>query len=104
MNIIFDFNVFNRKLTCGDRYGLEYLEKTLIKDLKEKNEDSMFYTKEDYLINLFYATLELNTCNDIYETSHVENNFNFDIYAVVRDKFLEEFCNYYGYDYNRLYK
>ena len=102
--INFDFSTFNEKLKSGDRNGLEYLEKTIIADLKEKNKDSLFYTKEDYLINLFYATLELNTCNDIYETSNIKNNFNFEIYAVVRDKFLEEFCYYYGYDYNRLYK
>lgn len=100
----FDFNIFNKELTNSDIAGLNYLEETVIKGFKEKQFDPLYYTKEEYLVSLFYATLELNTCNNIYETSNVENNFNFDIYAIVRDKFLEEFCNYYGYDFDKLYK
>lgn len=100
----FDFDIFNEELTSGDIFGLRYLEKTIIKEWKEKPFDPLHYTKEEYLISLFYATLELNTCNNIYETENIENNFNFDIYAVVRNKFLEEFCKYYRYDFNKLYK
>ena len=100
----FDFNTFNKELTRGDSLGLDYLKNTIMKELKEKKYPLLHYTKEEYLLSLFYATLELNTCNHIYETENIENNFNFDIYAVVRNKFLEEFCKYYGYDVNKLYK
>lgn len=100
----FDFNIFNKELTSGDSFGLDYLENTVIRELTEKKYPLLHYTKEEYLINLFYATRKLNLCNHIYETENIENNFNFDIYAIVRDKFLEEFCNYYGYNFNKLYK
>lgn len=76
----FNLEEFKKEYSYGDLSGLEYLEKTLIKDLKEKNKNTMDLTREDYLIDLFYATLSLNSCNNIYETTNVKNSFQYDLY------------------------
>ena len=92
----FDLETFKNNFNGGDLSGLEYLEQTIIKDMKEKiKEDNTkfleHFTIEEYITSLFYATLELNNCNNIYETeSKVKTNFNFDTYAIVRDKLFEE--------------
>ena len=86
----FDWFRFKEKINMGDLTALEYLEDTLIKELKEKNKNTYFYTKEDYIINLFYAVKYLNTCNDIYETSDVKNNFDYDLYFAAKDLLLKE--------------
>jgi hypothetical protein len=86
----FDYFKFKEKINKGDLNGLEYLEDTLIKELKEKNKNTYIYTKEDYIINLFYAVKHLNECNDIYETSGVKNKFNCDLYFETKRLLLEE--------------
>lgn len=97
----FDYNVFKKELNSGDIYGLEYMEKTLIRDLKDKcNDNYTGYKYQDYIVSLFYATLELNRCVDIYETSNVENHFNYDLYTMTRDLLFEEI----GFNVEKLYK
>ena len=100
----FDYNKFAKEFAYGDLCGLEYLEQTIIKDMKEKiKEDNIkfleHFTIEEYITSLFYATMKLNNCNNIYETeSKVKTNFNFDIYANVRNKLFEEL----GFDLEKL--
>lgn len=88
----FDYFKFKEEINGGDLSGLEYLEKTLIAEYKEKiqKDKGYFYTKEDYIVNLFYAVKSLNACNDIYETSNVKNKFNYDLYFQTRDLLLKE--------------
>lgn len=91
----FDCYKFKEELDSGDINGLDYLEETLIKDYKEKmkNDKSMFYTKEEYIIALFYAVKQLNICNDVYETqSHngIGKNFNYDLYFESKALLLKE--------------
>lgn len=86
----FDYFKFKEKINSGDLSGLEYLEDTLIKELKEKNKNMYIYTREDYIISLFYAVKHLNECNDIYETSDVKNKFNYDLYYNAKDLLLNE--------------
>lgn len=76
----FNLEEFKKEYSYGDLSGLEYLEKTIIKNLKEVNKNATDLTREDYLIALFYATLNLNSCNNIYETTNVKNNFQYDLY------------------------
>ena len=97
----FDYNEFENEVNSGDIWGLEYLEKTLIRDYKDRLNDSIQdkYCWYDYIISLFYAVKELNSCNDIYETSNVENNFNYDLYFQTRDLLFEEL----GFDLNKLF-
>lgn len=91
----FDYIQFAKEFNSGDLNGLEYLEKTIIKNCKDYL-DSIDYlkqadfTREEYIYNLFQATKYLNFCNNIYETSNVKNNFNFDTYSIVRNKLFEE--------------
>ena len=86
----FDYFKFKKEINDGDLSGIEYMEDTLIKELKEKNNNSYVYTREDYIIALFYALKYLNQCNDIYETSDVKNKFNYDLYYKTKELFLEE--------------
>ena len=95
---MFDLKEFNKEYECSDLSGLEYLEKTLIKELKEKNKNNntMFFTKEDYLISLFYATKELNYCNNIYETDYKQNakNFDYNLYFDTKHLLFSELEKY----------
>lgn len=93
---MFDLKEFKKEYSYGDLSGLEYLEKTLIKDLKEKNKNSMYFTKEDYLISLFYATKELNYCNNIYETDYKQNakDFKYELYFQTKDLLFTELEKY----------
>lgn len=86
----FDLNKFYNEFNGGDLWGLEYLERTLIAKMREKTFCSPDITKEDYLINLFYAVKKLNYCNQVYEDTDIENNFNWDVYANVRDLLFKE--------------
>ena len=97
----FDYKKFKEEFASGDIWGLNYLEETLIRDYKDRANDNIDgYCWYDYIINLFYATEELNTCNDIYETcSKVENRFNNDLYFRTRDLLFEEL----GFDLEDLY-
>lgn len=79
----------------GDLDALLYLQETIILKMKDKIKEhnktnSMKFIKEEYICSLFNAVLELNNCNMIHERSEVENKFNYDIYAIVRDKLFEE--------------
>lgn len=86
----FNYEDFKKEVNSGDIWGLEYLEKTLIREYKETPFNPIEYTKSDYIISLFYAVKELNRCNDIYETSNVENNFDYDLYFQTRDLLFKE--------------
>ena len=91
----FDIKKFIEEYKNGDIWGLEYLEKTLITEYKEENRKlflsgAIGYTKYDYVINLFYATKELNTCNDIYETDSIGASFDYDIYFKMKDLLFSE--------------
>ena len=87
---MFCYEDFKKEFNCGDLCGLEYLEKTLIKDMKEKNKGTMDLTREDYIIDLFYATLSLNSCNNIYEMTNIKNDFIYDLYFNTRDLLFKE--------------
>lgn len=87
----FNYNNFKKELEESDLSGLEYLEKNLIDKLKENYDKHTWdFTREEYLVNLFYATLYLNKCNMIFEISNVENNFKYDLYFQTKDLLLEE--------------
>ena len=92
----FDLKTFKKEFESGDLCGLEYLEKTIITEMKKQIEENnkkgvMHFTIEEYITSLFYATMELNNCNNIYETeSRVNTRFSYDIYALVRDKLFQE--------------
>lgn len=88
----FDYTEFKKEFNCGDLCGLEYLEKTLIAEFKEKYKKQDYGTKEGYLISLFYAVKELNDCNNIYETcsSKIASNFKYDLYFETRDLLFKE--------------
>lgn len=100
------FNVeeFKEEFNCGDLSGLEYIEKTVIKDMKGENKNTMYFTKEDYLINLFYAVLNLNYCNNIYETDYKQNakDFNYNLYFETKDLFLTELERYLKLNFGEL--
>lgn len=89
----FDYEKFKNRLNDGDLNGIEYIGKTIIEFMKEeikKNYDPLYFTKKEYIIELYNATISLNYCNNMYENSDFENSFNYDIYAMVRDKLFEE--------------
>lgn len=96
----FDYKTFKEELQSGDINGLHYLEKTIIKDLKEKcNDNYTGWKYQDYIVNLFYATIDLNCCVDIYETSKVINSFIYDLYTETRDLLFKEL----GFDLEDLF-
>lgn len=79
----------------GDLDALLYLQETIILKMKNKIKEhnktnSMKFIREEYICSLFNAVLELNNCIVIHESSQVENRFNYDTYAIVRDKLFEE--------------
>lgn len=71
----------------GDYDALEYLYDNEIIYYKI---DNFKFTKEEYIKKLYDATMSLNTALFINEQTSIENKFNFDTYAIVRDKLLEE--------------
>lgn len=93
----FDYEQFKKEFSYGDLSGLEYIETTIIKEIKDYLDGIDYlkqvdFTIEEYIYDLFKATLNLNYCNNIYETSSydLKINFNYDIYANIRDKLFEE--------------
>ena len=92
----FDYDKFITEYYYGDLSGLEYIEKTIIKEMKNKIEENnkkgvVCFTIEEYITSLFYAALELNNCMTIYEMEpKIKTNFNYNIYTLVRDKLFEE--------------
>lgn len=101
----FDYKVFKKEIQVNDLAGLDYLEKTLIREYKDKINDNLDkLTYYDYIIDLFYATKSLNACNNIYETIDVgpyfKINFNFDDYAIIRNLLFKEI----GFNLEDLYR
>ena len=86
----FNYECFKLELENSDLCALEYLEKRLINKLKEIVDKKGEFTREEYLISLFYAALELNNTNFISGLGEIENNFNSDIYFNVRDLLFKE--------------
>ncbi len=88
----FDFKQFKEEINDSDLLGLEYLEKTIIRDFKDRLNDNIGvdYTYYDYIVNLFYATRYLNECNFIHEQTNVENEFDSDIYFETRNLLFKE--------------
>lgn len=80
----FNYKEFKEIVNSSDTAGLDYLYENEIKYYNR------FITRHDYIYNLYMATCSLNTCNDLYETSQFDNNFNFTLYANVRNKLFEE--------------
>lgn len=84
----FDYNEFKKEFSSSDLCGLEYLEKTIIKDYKTRiGADYSYY---DYIINLFHATRCLNECIFIQQQTNVKNNFESDLYFETRDLLFKE--------------
>lgn len=97
----FNYNEFKKEFSYGDLSGLEYLEKTLIREYKDKINDNIDkYSYYDYIINLFRATRCLNECMFIYEQTNVKNNFNYDLYTETRDLLFKEI----GFNLEDLFK
>ena len=72
----FNYEIFKQEINNGDLGGLEYLEKTIIEEMKNKiKEDNKHlytdYSIEEYITSLFEATMYLNNCNNICEVSEV---------------------------------
>ena len=94
--------MFNKKeflkLLCGgDLLGLEYMEENLIQPMKDRvrSTPQSDWLWEEYIINLFYATYNLLTCETIEEQSlcrkpDFETHFEPDLYIDVKLKLLEE--------------
>lgn len=91
---MFDLKEFEKEYSYGDLSGLEYLEKTFIKELEEKNKNTMYYTKEDYIIGLYKAVRHLNWCNDIYETTRIKNKFDYNLYFNAKHLLFSEIADY----------
>lgn len=102
----FDFEKFKKEFSYGDLSGLEYLRDTIMKEIQDYLNSSAFqklehFTKEEYIMNLYRATMNLNYCNDIYENeSSVKTRFNYDYYATIRDLLFTEL----GFNLDKLYE
>lgn len=91
----FNKNDFKIAFESGDLTALEYLEDTIISEARERIKEnnkkcSTKFIREEYICSLFNSVMELNNCIVIHERGDVINNFNYDIYATVRDKLFEE--------------
>ena len=99
----FDFDIvkFTENILDSDLLGLEYINDTIIKNIKElTQENEIEYNYYDYIINLYHATRSLNECVFIYEQTRVETNFKYDIYTETRDLLFEALGIEYNFDYN----
>lgn len=94
----FDLKRFKEEISDSELLGLEYLEKTIIKELKAKY-DLINYNKDEYLVSLFYAVRELQNCMFMYEQTNIKNVFNTDLYFETRDLLLAELSDYYNIDF-----
>lgn len=103
---MFDFQTFKKEFSYGDLSGLDYIEKTIIRDFKDRLNDNIGsdYTRYDYIISLFYATRELNECMFMYEQTRVENNFVYDYYCNVRDLLFKELGIDFGFKLEDIYE
>ena len=87
----FNFETFKNEINDSDLLGLEYLEKTLIRDYKDRINDNVDkYTWYDYIINLFHATRCLNECLFMQQQTKVKNDFESDLYFETRNLLLKE--------------
>lgn len=96
----FDYLKFKEEYKDSDLLALEYLEKTLIRDFKDRLNDNIKndYTYYDYIINLYHAVRCLNECVFIYEQTSVGNSFKYDLYTETRDLLFTEL----GFDLEKL--
>lgn len=99
MNNRFDYETFKKEFNDGDIWGLQYLETTIINDLKETNKNKTDITREDYIIDLFYATMALNSCNNIYEITDKAKDFDYNLYFDTRNLLFKEL----GFNLDDLY-
>lgn len=78
----FDLEEFKKEYEYGDLNGLNYIEKTIIKSMEQekKTDTGIKYTRNDYIISLFHATMELNNVNNIYEQCDFKNDFKSSLY------------------------
>ena len=97
----FDFKKFKEEINDSDLLGLEYLEKTIIRDFKDRLNDNIKndYTYYDYIINLYHAVRCLNECVFIYEQTSVGNSFKYDLYTETRDLLFTEL----GFDLEKIF-
>lgn len=99
----FDFDIvkFSNEMLCGDLDGLEYINDTIIKNIKKIIKNSgLEYTYYDYIINLYESVRCLNECVFIYEQTKVKNNFKYDLYCETRELLLDALGIEYNFDYN----
>jgi hypothetical protein len=89
----FNYKEFKRLINSGDIFGLDYLYRNEIKDYSIKE------PRELYIYNLYKATYDLNICISVMEEIEFKNNFEYDIYYIVRNKLLEEL----GFNIEELY-
>lgn len=103
MNDYFNFDIvqFNKEYSYGDLSGLEYIKKTIINNLKG---DMVNYTRNDYIISLFYSVLSFNECIIATETGKdITENYIYDLYHNLKDLLFEELGMKYSYEYNMFY-
>lgn len=89
----FNYKEFKEIINSSDIAGLDYLYENEIKYYNR------FIARNNYIYCLYMSACYLNQCNNSYETTDFENKFEFDIYANVRNKLLEEL----GIDVESLY-
>lgn len=80
----FDYKKFKEIISSSDYQGLMYLYDNEIRYY------NCLEVRQEYIYQLWRATIALNVCNNIYETIEFENNFEFDVYMNTRNKLLEE--------------
>lgn len=73
----FDLEEFKKLIEMSDLEGLHYIEKTIIVNLE-------YNDKNSYIVDLYWAVVALNNCNNDYETIP-EINFKQDLYLETRD-------------------
>ena len=96
----FNYEEFKKEFQSSYLSGLQYIEKTLYIEWKNKPYELVDYTKEEYLMSLFGAVMYLNYCNQVYECSRkTKTMFNYDYYAEIRDLLFKEL----GFDLEDLY-
>lgn len=93
---VFSYRQFMEELDNSDLCGLEYLEKTLIASMinKNKNNHTDDFTREEYITSLFSAVKELNNCNFVYECTNVKNYFDNDVYFNAKALLIQEIRDY----------
>lgn len=89
----FNLERFNEEFSSGERFAIDYIYNTIIKYI---NKDFNVFTKDKteirnyYLLTLWNSVSYINECLWLYEEYNFDNNFNFDVYMVMRDKLFNE--------------